>query len=260
MKTGSTLIISVAILVLFCCDSTDPDQGQIDLTKGKEIVTAKDSNIPDNAKVLYQEDAARIALRDIHDIESIKETLVEIPADLIDLYYNGLIHLYNATSIAARDSVVAMYDIHAWPYPETHRLLVAVDSTKQWVNAWRNGQRMTGNSRVDKLMKRYDLQLDRYYKWPWSHTAVLFSPSPINILALAKRFANIDGVGYAEPDGYIGDGNDITASIEPHYLRYEYSVGYGDCPSGCINRRYWVFHVDYDGAVEFVESFGNPAP
>lgn len=259
-KRKNALITTLSIFLLFCCDITDSEEEQIDWTKGKVIVTANDSDIPDSVRSWYQEDAARLALRDVHAIESAKKTLIEIPVNLIKLYYNGSVHVYNATSLAARDSVVEIYIIHTFPHPETHSLIVAVDSTKDWVNAWKNGERLTGNSKIDRLMETYDLQLDRYYRWPWSHSAVLRALTPLNILALAPQFQNIEGVHYAEPNGYGGDGNDIIAAIESDFLKCEYSVGYGDCPSGCIYRHFWTFHINYDGSVEFVVSFGDPAP
>jgi hypothetical protein len=61
---------------------------------------------------------------------------------------------------------------------------------------------------------------------------------------LAQLFQPVDGVRYAEPNGAIGDGNDIVARAN---RTYTLSRGYGDCPAGCIYRESWDFTVTEDG-------------
>jgi hypothetical protein len=226
----------------------------------KQITPGDDALIPDSVKALLKEDASILALRDVHSDPSSKDNLVILPEDIVESYYRGFVHIYNSDSISARDSVIEMYKVHAFRYPETHSIIVSVDSTKDWVSAWRNGQRLTGNQHIDYLMETYVLQLYRYYHWPTAHVAVLHSEEAINILALSKKFEPIEGVFYAEPNGVIGDGDDIKGSIESEYLMFEFSEGWGDCPAGCIHRHYWVFHVMFDGTVEFIRSYGDPLP
>ena len=122
------------------------------------------------------------------------------------------------------------------------------------------GSRLTGNTEVDKLMEEYDLQLDRYYLWPTAHAAKIFSPFPINILALANLFSNINGVIRATLDLYIGDGNDIHGYLYNNYVELNYNFGFGDCPAGCSYRHHWVFRVNYDGIVDYIENYGDPLP
>ena len=209
---------------------------------------------------MLNEDASILALRDVHSDPSNKENLVILPEETVESYYRGLVHIYNANSIAARDSVIEIYEIHSFPYPETHALIVSVDSTKNWVSAWQNGQRLTGNQQIDFLMETYDLQLDRYYHWSWAHAAVLLSEEAINIFALSKKFKPIDGIIYAESIGVCCDGDDIEGNIESNYISFEFSEGWGDCLAGCIHRHYWMFHVKFNGTVEFIGSYGDPLP
>jgi len=128
------------------------------------------------------------------------------------------------------------------------------------VNAWKNGQRLTGDDQIDSLMETYNLDLDRYYHWPTAHAAVLYAQKATNIFALGKKFKPIDGVIYAKPNGAVGDGDDIKVSIEQDYLMYEFSEGWGDCPAGSTHRHYWLFHVKFDGTVKFISSYGDPLP
>ncbi len=57
---------------------------------------------------------------------------------------------------------------------------------------------------------------------------------------LAQLFQPVSGVRYAEPNGVIGDGNDILARAD---RTYTLSRGFGDCPAGCIHRESFDFTV-----------------
>ena len=40
----------------------------------------------------------------------------------------------------------------------------------------------------------------------------------------------------------------------------EVTIGWGDCPAGCIERHVWTYEVDPSGAVELIEETGDPVP
>lgn len=42
--------------------------------------------------------------------------------------------------------------------------------------------------------------------------------------------------------------------------RIELTIGWGDCPSGCIERHVWTFDVDATGGVKLVGETGDPVP
>jgi len=42
--------------------------------------------------------------------------------------------------------------------------------------------------------------------------------------------------------------------------RVELTVGWGDCPAGCIERHVWTFDVDASGSLKLVSETGNPVP
>jgi hypothetical protein len=92
------------------------------------------------------------------------------------------------------------------------------------------------------------------------------TPSPRAVTSVqdaAARVAELNpslaGVGPADPNliggccswkgAETGDGFTIT-----------YEVGWGDCPSGCIERHTWTFAVSRDGAVTVLDEQGSPVP
>jgi hypothetical protein len=42
--------------------------------------------------------------------------------------------------------------------------------------------------------------------------------------------------------------------------RITLTIGWGDCPAGCINRHTWVFEVTAEGQVTLLEESGDPMP
>jgi hypothetical protein len=61
---------------------------------------------------------------------------------------------------------------------------------------------------------------------------------------LSELFDLVEGVRYADPNGIIGDGNDIVARAN---RTYTLSRGSGDCPAGCISHQYFDFTVTDQG-------------
>lgn len=219
-----------------------------------------DRTVPDSLAALYRVDAARLALRVVYDDERPEREEVELPTALVNEIYDALALVYNATGLDSRDWVVERFPIHTFPNPEVFELIVGVDPSKEWVGAWQSGQRFTGNTHIDRLLEAYDLSLEAYYDWSSGHAANLRASTPLNVAALAMRFEAIDGVRNAEPNGWGGDGNDIRARSRGEDWELEYSVGYGDCPAGCIQRHYWTFLVDLGGFVRYEGDRGDPIP
>jgi hypothetical protein len=216
--------------------------------------------VPDGPlRSAYQEDAVRLAIRHLIDTGSAAQHDVEPPTQLVTSLFNALERVH-AFAHPARDTVVDVYRIHSFPHPQTRQLMVRVDPAHEWTRGWSAGNALTGNPTVDSLVVRYDLTLRNYFLWTIGDVALLRAGRPLNATALAARFAPIAGVIWAEPDGAVGDGADIRVSRSSDGWRLDYSVGYGDCPSGCINRRTWSFGVSAAGTVRYLGASGSPPP
>jgi hypothetical protein len=130
-KFSATFVISLLYFVHGCnlteTTITSP------WTDGKQMAAGNDAILPDSVKLWLKEDASRLALRDVYANPQSKQALVILPRELVDFYYHGLVHIYNAASLAARDSVYSIYKIQTFRRPEQRSIIVAVDSTKSWV-------------------------------------------------------------------------------------------------------------------------------
>jgi len=215
---------------------------------------------PDSIIAKYKDDADRLAVRNIFSDSSSYMDSTHIPKSWSDTALNALIAIYNATTLPARDTVVSMFDIHTFPNPVLDNIIVAADSNLAWMHQLHNNIIPTGEPSVDSLINNYHLNLTDYFAWiffPY-HIVVFQSDSNYNIVALSHQFETILGVFYSEPDGYAGDGNNITDSVNSNFVELIYSYGWGDCPAGCGERRFWKFHVYYDCSVEYLGSYGSP--
>ena len=222
------------------------------------VANAALSGIPDSVATAYWFDARLLAVRELQRTGTPQQQSIEATEAVVASFYAALTAVYGAPNVAAVDTVVNRYRIHT--RGADTQLLVGVDPSASWVRSWQQGSRLTGNAAVDALMERYSLTLHRYYGFGTTPFVALLSPLPLNMPALATRFNGIAGIRYAEPNVLIGGDRDITASAANGGWSIEYSLGWGDCPAGCIWRHYWTFAVTGAGAVNVVGSRGNPAP
>jgi len=249
-------VLLFGLAAIGCSESyTGPDDPAFPL-----IAPASESSVPDEARALYAEDAAQLALRYVESLEAPAGREPEMPVELVAGFYNALLHVYNERH-QARDSVADMFRIHAFPSVSTHELLVEVDPRVDWTAPWLVGEPLTGRDEIDALVTRYDLTITKVFSPAPIHTyVVLYSEEPLDMPALGERFRPIDGIEEADANEFAGGGNDIEGTIEPGILRLAFSVGFGDCPAGCINRHYWFFEIDEDGTARFRGTNGDPIP
>ena len=209
----------------------------------------------------YTADADRLTVRDSYTNNLPYMDSIVISQTYSDTLLNALIAVYNATSLPARDTVVSMYNIHSFPNPNINSFAVAADSNLVWMQHLKNGIYPTGNSTVDSLTVLYNLHVWYYFSSISGYDLVHFqSDSNYNVLPLSLLYQSIPGVFFTEPGGWGGDGNNITSTINSDHVELVYSVGWGDCPSGCFARRFFKFKVYYDCSVEFVNSYGSTLP
>ena len=89
----------------------------------------------------------------------------------------------------------------------------------------------------------------------------LFVPPVVSGLgaveAIRERTPLFDTFGIQNPD-MIGQASFFTAEPADGGWRVTFETGWGDCPSGCIDRHTWTWDVAEDGTVTFVGEDGSP--
>ncbi|KAB1064439.1 T9SS type A sorting domain-containing protein [Salibacter halophilus] len=208
----------------------------------------------------YNDDADRLAVRKIERDSLSYIDNVEIPNQLSDTILNALLAVYNATSIPAWDSVIDRYEIHTFPNPNINKLLISADSSLAWMEQLQSGNSPSAHPLLDSLMTKYNFTLTSYYDFGGSwylDDATFTSDSNYNITGLINLLDTTQEAEFRKMY-FAGDGNDITSTINNDHVELIYSIGWGDCPAGCINRHYWKYKVYFDCRVEFISSYGDP--
>jgi hypothetical protein len=84
--------------------------------------------------------------------------------------------------------------------------------------------------------------------------------------AVAATNPRFEGIGQKNPD-MIGQGSFWEAKpmeagaytpASPGTWKVTYTIGWGDCPAGCINQHVWTYQVDADGTVTLLSETGDP--
>lgn len=92
------------------------------------------------------------------------------------------------------------------------------------------------------------------------------APSPVTspeqaVAAVIAREPQLTGITERNPD-LIGQGTwyEVTPASGVGSFLVTVNVGWGDCPSGCIDRHEWLYAVAPDGTVTLQSESGPPVP
>lgn len=252
------LLIAIGMSTISACngllDSSNSQPNPISWQEGTEIIKGSEENLSEKEQQAYRADAEKLAIRYINNADSTQTT---IPDKLIGNLYNGLIHIATSPNSKAKE-VSEEYEIHARIPSHSRQVIVYVDTTTAWVDAWQEGNTETGNENVDELTNTYNLELVEYTALESTPNAIvkLQADRAFNVFAVGRKFRQLEDIENAGSEG-ITDGNEINVLFFGSHLRYYFELGFGDCPAGCINRHTWIFDVYRDGKVEYMGEKGD---
>ncbi len=251
---------SILFMASGCSDPLGISDGNdsIDWRNGESIPPVESPELSEKEKQKYRTDAEKLAVRRVNQLDS---SQTDIPEKLVDHLYNGLVRIATSEHPKAKE-VIEEYPVHALIPAHPREVLVRVNRSASWIEAWREGTTETGQPHIDSLIHRFDFTLAEFREPENASGATmgtLQSDRPVNGMAVGERFEQHEDVLYAGPDGVIGP-TDIIVGYFDNYLQYTFKYGWGDCPSGCIHEHVWHFTVNVDGTVEFVGEEGDPLP
>lgn len=195
-------------------------------------ISSPDFSLP--ASSLKTDDAVILALR-------LQKSGIFLDSTLLKEIQSAL-----ALARGVNDSLA---DIHAFPDYVPNQIVLC--SSASWTSAWRSGNLITGNAFIDSLSILYGLTgVDTLSFGSWY---VLTFAHPLQIVNLSKLYASEKTIVHAEPNGYVGDGDDIRMFEKNGEWDIAFSIGRGDCPAGCIYRYYW-YVVVHDSVGKLTEA------
>jgi hypothetical protein len=206
--------------------------------------------------MLYYKDAAFIELGQINKDHLRKYEQVKLNENNIQSHYEDLLKIYNNSYSVSNSFFENIDKIHTHCTHILYNISASVDTNKLWAEQWLNGDHYTGIMGIDSLIEKYNLDIF-INKRRNRYDITIKSNDPINHAALIQKLENTEEFRYVEPDAVIGGGNKISMDFMNNYKIYKYSLGWGDCPSGCIYHHYWKIKIDND-KIFLLEEFGDP--
>lgn len=240
-------LISCCIIFLSTCESPNSSEGE-------DFSYINDSNLDDFQKEQYMEDACYLACNYMNQDSILKEQVV-IPNDIFLTFYGGLIAVNNSEEENAKN----VHYVHDYFAAFLKQITLYVDTTASWRQNWENKIIHTGVDQLDSLLSMYFSEIERTYSPPTrDYFWVTFRTKDYyNRKKLCSLIEKIDQNNYAVPDAPGGgDGSTISATLDNKSLYMIYSIGWGDCPAGCISRHFWEFKVSRN-KVEFIKDYGD---
>jgi len=232
------------------------------------MAPADDADLPDSLRALYREDATILAIRRVHELVDFGAAPaaepVRVPPALVQFFYDGIVHVYNARALPQRDSVFALlpaYQVHARPDPYPYWFTVTVLRSEPWAQAWEAGLPASGNAAADSLVALFGLDVSVSSQSAATTVFRLTTEEPLNLRPIMWAFRAFTGVQSVTGPAFIGSGrSDVTAAVEAPGVGYRFRLGWGDCPAGCVHHRTWSFLVGYAGGVAAGGSVGGREP
>ncbi len=204
---------------------------------------------------LYTWDMKNLTIRRMWEVQSPDTALVTIPVAWQDTVMGGLAAIHNAFILPERDSVFNLYCVHDIASSGlfiTKEIMVFVDTSYAWTDAWQNLVTVTGNPQMDSLTAKYDLEVIEFYNFSFGNMALLATDSLWNVYALTDSLEMIPGVEYGEPNQMIGGAGRIIYTKTENFRYYTFWFQWNDCFDGCDNAHAWHFKVYEDCTVEFL--------
>jgi hypothetical protein len=242
----SSLILLVLLLASSACKSQKTTQ------KPDKKSPKGQPELPAELVAAYKEDAHRIALRELQSQKTVTgEMEARIPQERVDYFYDKLVKSYAIWMKS--DSIEDLTHIHTFGNPDMRTIRLVVAPESPYLKTWSQYNEVTENLYINQLVSKYGLEITEYKTTTLGPTVYMRSAGFINTPELCYILANFEGIKFVEPEGKAGDGDDIEVTSTAKTGRIlRFSIGAGDCPSGCIHRKYWNFLLEDSGNVRYI--------
>ncbi len=247
-KIAGIVCLALVMLGLPACKSSKG---------GKTTTTARE--LPADLAAAYREDAARLAVREFNTTTQTGEQDAVIPPNRIEYFYTQLTKIYWMCKDV--DSIPDLSGIHTLKNPNLRQIMVVLEKDSPFKENWSKGITLTNNLYLNQLISKNKISIKNYRESTLGPTLTMETAGFVNTKELAFLVKNFESIRHAEAEGIVGDGNDITyGSDSKNAMAIKYSIGEGDCPSGCTKRKFWVFYLMPDGSINYMGARGKISP
>ena len=224
-------------------------------------LTAQTCEIPPILLEKYEKDVKHLTLIRMEQLNAPELSAVQIPQHWQDTIWEGLAAIFNSDTYY-RDEVFDKYCIHhrSWTVQDYMRisnsLYIRPDTNVTWFQNWEDGNIITGDPYIDSLFQKYGFE-NVYLPFPGLGTFNTSTDLNLNLKALADSLLLSPDITLTEPKNFVGGSDIIRYQIIDGQRYYDFTMGWGDCLSGCIHYLTWSFQVDQDCNAYFLGYTGE---
>lgn len=222
----------------------------------KDNEKVNDCSVSAEVTSLYQEDVHRLLFREIYydSLHPDRDT-PEFNDQKVEKLLEAFQAVHNLNSIY-RDTVVEIYQIHTFQDLGLSTISLQVNpESEHIISLLEDGE--SNDPVLDGLLKTYEFtEIKPSLYYPEFNWLTIISDKSWNLIPICETLSSLEYIGIAElGGGAVGDGNNIVLQRTDNKTTFDFSIGWGDCPAGCIYRRHWIFEVNNNCSVEFVDSY-----
>jgi len=194
---------------------------------------------PPNEIVIASEEAELAALWLSGELTAPQDLLETIEAD------------FDSIRAEYADSTL-LASVEFFPPWEPSKILIQL--TPEGVQRLRDGD----FAEFDSLGVEFGItKVDTASLWRYLRVAKLSFNGLKHPVRIAREYAALSDVVFAEPNGFVGDWSNVYPWKITDGMSYLIRYAWGDCPSGCIHSILWYFRVR-NGVVEYVGRVQKP--
>ena len=247
MKNCVLFILLFGVYIFYACDRETAINFPTQVIQDSRVSDSIFEILLDDAKLICMDYYTNQEMKELSEIKLKEYHFAPIFAALQTVYLDSV-------STASLD--IKKYDVHALCPEQLHQTYITIDTTNENFNSWK-AYGFSDNLNFDLLIDEYDLQLDSIREKQY----LVHTTKGINQEALSKELKKFPFILKAQAVNCIGDGSHIElAYFSPDFIHLIYSYGWGDCPSGCINRHYWELGIYGSGTIELLSESGKELP
>ena len=218
----------------------------ISCNQGDDVINEPEEELEPNTIESYLWDANQLYFEEIiQDSNHVNFNEPILDANEVDKIYKIIQAVYFSES-PQRDTVFEVHRIHKRFCYGLSNLRLRVDTESAEIQNLSQNIIPTGESALDNLLTTYGFDTVRtsnsYPGFPWLS---LGTDNALNMIPLVQAFNELEPINFVEFEKECGswDPWSITLDRDDNLATITFGIGWGDCPSGCMQRKYWEFEV-----------------
>ncbi|MGB0431406.1 MAG: hypothetical protein ACPGLV_13100 [Bacteroidia bacterium] len=223
------LLLSLAAFSLCSCEKYH--------TRNTEINEFIRSEYYDDARQIYYDEFSNNKLHKNYNEARFDEKEIDHNLKLIQLVYDS--------ELPERDTVFSEYSIKKYCSHEFKHLTIKLD-THVILPSRISKMNFDGLPRLQSFVEKYNVESIEllWASFPNFYWVSFNLEEALNPIKLIDDLYEIEGIEFASGSGIcIGDGDNISVRRKPGHVEIDFSIGWGDCPSGCLRRKGWIFKI-----------------